>query len=135
VAVVFGVPFPRDFLIDISSTLVVKRECAARNKVKFAAATLQGRALTWWNTQVATLGLAVTNGKSWDDLKKMMLEEFCPEEEISRMEDELRHLRSKDHDIAAYTNQFNELILLCLDVVPSTKKKIGQYIKGLPSYI
>ncbi|GKG14028.1 hypothetical protein Tco_0350988 [Tanacetum coccineum] len=26
-------------------------------KVKFAAATLQGRALTWWNSQVATMGL------------------------------------------------------------------------------
>nr|GFD52752.1 putative reverse transcriptase domain-containing protein [Tanacetum cinerariifolium] len=24
-------------------------ECAGRNKVKFVAATLQGRALTWWN--------------------------------------------------------------------------------------
>ncbi|GKF86191.1 putative reverse transcriptase domain-containing protein [Tanacetum coccineum] len=60
----------------------------------------------------------------------MMLEEFCPEEEISRMEDELRHLRLKDNDIAAYTNRFNELVLLCPDVVPSTKKKIGLYIKG-----
>ncbi|GJV05996.1 hypothetical protein Tco_1343652 [Tanacetum coccineum] len=44
-------------------------ECAERNKVKFAAATLQGRALTWWNTQVATLGLAEANGKSWDDMQ------------------------------------------------------------------
>nr|GEX56098.1 putative reverse transcriptase domain-containing protein [Tanacetum cinerariifolium] len=26
-------------------------------------------------------------------------------------------------------------VLLCPDVVPTTKKKIGQYIKGLPSYI
>ncbi|GKB54938.1 putative reverse transcriptase domain-containing protein [Tanacetum coccineum] len=87
----------------IESTFGIS-ECAERNKVKFAAATLQGRALTWWNTQVATLSLVVANGQSWDDLKKIMLEEFCPEEEISRMEDELRHLRLKDHDIAAYTN-------------------------------
>ncbi|GJW60368.1 putative reverse transcriptase domain-containing protein [Tanacetum coccineum] len=42
--------------------------------------------------QVATLGLAEANGKSLDDMKKMMLEELCPEEEISRMEDELRNL-------------------------------------------
>ncbi|GJW71630.1 putative reverse transcriptase domain-containing protein [Tanacetum coccineum] len=62
-------------------------------------------------------------------------EELCPKEEISRMEDELRYLRLKDHDIAAYTNRFNELVLLCPDVVPTTKKKISQYIKGLPSYI
>ncbi|GJW84949.1 putative reverse transcriptase domain-containing protein [Tanacetum coccineum] len=46
------------------------------------------------------------------------------------MEDELRNLRLRDHDIAAYTNRFNELVLLCPDVVPSTKKKISQYIKG-----
>ncbi|GKC40535.1 putative reverse transcriptase domain-containing protein [Tanacetum coccineum] len=64
-------------------------------------------------TQVATLDLAKANGKSWDDMKKIMLEEFCPEEEISRMEDELRNLRLRDHDIAAYTNRFNELVLLC----------------------
>ncbi|GJR57334.1 putative reverse transcriptase domain-containing protein [Tanacetum coccineum] len=118
----------------IESTFGIS-ECAERSKVKFAAATLQGRALTWWNTQVATLGLAEANGKSWDDIKKIMLEEFCPEEEISRMEDELRNLRLRDHDIAAYTNRFNELVLLCLEVVPSIKKKISQYIKGLPSYI
>nr|GEV92176.1 hypothetical protein [Tanacetum cinerariifolium] len=62
-------------------------------------------------------------------------EELCPKEEISRMDDELRHLRLKDNDIAAYTNRFNKLVLLCPDVVPFTKKKIGQYIKGLLSYI
>ncbi|GKF71867.1 putative reverse transcriptase domain-containing protein, partial [Tanacetum coccineum] len=70
-----------------------------------------------------------------DDTIKMMLKEFCPEEEISRMEDELRNLRLRDHDIAAYTNRFNELVLLCPEVVPSIKKKISQYIKGLPSYL
>ncbi|GJR31352.1 putative reverse transcriptase domain-containing protein [Tanacetum coccineum] len=77
-------------------------ECAESNKVKFAAATLQGRALTWWNTQVATLGLAEANGKSWDDMKKMMLEEFCPEEEISRMEDELRNLSQYIKGLPSY---------------------------------
>ncbi|GJY81883.1 hypothetical protein Tco_0494634 [Tanacetum coccineum] len=49
-------------------------ECAERNKVKFDAATLQGRVLTWWNSQVATLGLEVANAKSWNDMKIMMRE-------------------------------------------------------------
>nr|GFB72554.1 putative zinc finger, CCHC-type, retrotransposon Gag domain protein [Tanacetum cinerariifolium] len=31
-------------------------ECVEGKKVKFATATLHGRALTWWNSQVATLG-------------------------------------------------------------------------------
>ncbi|GJX15914.1 putative reverse transcriptase domain-containing protein [Tanacetum coccineum] len=32
-------------------------------------------------------------------------EEFCPEEEISRMEDEMRNLRLKDHDIAGWNER------------------------------
>ncbi|GJV13582.1 putative reverse transcriptase domain-containing protein [Tanacetum coccineum] len=110
-------------------------ECAERNKVKFAAATLQGRALTWWNSQVATLGLEVVNAKSWNDMKIMMREEFCPPEEIQRMEVELWNLRVKDSNIAAYTQRFNELVLLCPEMVPSEKKKVEAYIRGLPENI
>nr|GFB50536.1 putative reverse transcriptase domain-containing protein [Tanacetum cinerariifolium] len=78
-------------------------DCAERNKVKFAAATLQGRSLTWWNSQVATLGLNVATGKPWGDMKKMMMEEFRLNEEVQRMEDELRSLKLRDTNIAAYT--------------------------------
>nr|GEW89971.1 putative reverse transcriptase domain-containing protein [Tanacetum cinerariifolium] len=81
-------------------------DCAERNKVKFAAATLQGRALTWWNSQVATLGLNVAIGKSWGDMKKMMLEEFFSDEE-----------------------RFHELVLLCPEAVPTKKKKVEAYIE------
>nr|GFB24174.1 hypothetical protein [Tanacetum cinerariifolium] len=66
-------------------------ECAEVRKVKFATATLHGRALTWWDSQVATL--------------------------------------------AAYTERFNELALLCPDAVPNEKKKVELYIKGLPEII
>nr|GEW45562.1 hypothetical protein [Tanacetum cinerariifolium] len=110
-------------------------DCAKRNKVKFAAATLQGRALTWWNSQVATLGHNVAIGKSWGDMKKMMLEEFCSDEEVQRMEDELRSLNLRDTNIAAYTQRFHELVLLCLEAVPTEKKKVEAYIKGLPENI
>nr|GEW68726.1 putative reverse transcriptase domain-containing protein [Tanacetum cinerariifolium] len=110
-------------------------DCAERNKVKFAAATLQGRALTWWNSQVATLRLNVAIGKSWGDMKKMMLEEFYPDEEVHRMEDELRSLKLRDTNIAAYTQRFNELVLLCPEAVPTEKKMVEAYIKGLPKNI
>ncbi|GKA84358.1 putative reverse transcriptase domain-containing protein [Tanacetum coccineum] len=109
--------------------------CAERRKVKFATATLHGRALTWWNSQVATLGLEVANGKPWTEVKQMMTDEFCPTEEVQRLEDELRHLKLRDMNIAAYTERFNELALLCPDVVPNEKKKVELYIKGLPEII
>ncbi|GJU85825.1 hypothetical protein Tco_1293371 [Tanacetum coccineum] len=34
-------------------------DCAEGKKVKFAAATLQGPALTWWNSKVETMGLTL----------------------------------------------------------------------------
>nr|GFB28246.1 hypothetical protein [Tanacetum cinerariifolium] len=82
-------------------------DCAERNKVEFAAATLQGRVLTWWNSQVATLGLDVAIGKSWGDIKKMMLEDFYPDEEAQRMEDKLRSLKLRDTDMCLNTHIFN----------------------------
>ncbi|GKF81601.1 hypothetical protein Tco_0240203 [Tanacetum coccineum] len=61
-------------------------ECAEARKVKFAAATLQGR-----------------------EMKRLMTEEFCLIEEIQRMEHELWNLKVKDFDISAYTKRFHEL--------------------------
>ncbi|GJS75413.1 putative reverse transcriptase domain-containing protein [Tanacetum coccineum] len=69
------------------------------------------------------------------EVKKIMTEEFCPNEEIQRMEDELRNLKLRDTNIVAYTQRFNELVLLCPDVVPTEKKKVEAYIKGLPENI
>nr|GEW75431.1 ribonuclease H-like domain-containing protein [Tanacetum cinerariifolium] len=80
-------------------------------------------------------GLNVAIGKSWGDMKKMMLEEFCLDEEIQRMEDELRSLKLRDTNIAAYTQRFHELVLLCPKAVPTKKKKVEVYIKGLPKNI
>ncbi|GJY83152.1 hypothetical protein Tco_0496528 [Tanacetum coccineum] len=36
-------------------------ECAEGKKVKFDATTLEGPALTWWNSMIATLGLETVN--------------------------------------------------------------------------
>ncbi|GJR64549.1 putative reverse transcriptase domain-containing protein [Tanacetum coccineum] len=68
-------------------------KCIEANKVVFAAATFQDRALTWWNSQVATSGMEVVTRKTWAKMKVMMTEEFCPPEEIQRMENELWNLR------------------------------------------
>nr|GEX15152.1 hypothetical protein [Tanacetum cinerariifolium] len=65
----------------------------------------------------------------------MMKEEFCPPEEIQRMEVKLWKLRVKDSNIVAYTQRFNELVLLCPEAVSSERKKVKAYIRGLPEII
>ncbi|GJS24763.1 putative reverse transcriptase domain-containing protein [Tanacetum coccineum] len=102
-------------------------ECAEARKVKFVAATLQGRALTWWNSQVATRGLEAANQIGWTEMRKLMTEEFCPIEEIQRMEHEIWNLKVKGFDITAYTKRFHELVQLCPEMVPSERKKIEAY--------
>ncbi|GJU96827.1 putative reverse transcriptase domain-containing protein [Tanacetum coccineum] len=93
------------------------------------------RALTWWNSQVATRGLEATNQIGWTKMKRVMTEEFCPIEEIQRMEHELWNLKVKDFDISAYTQRFHELVQLCPEMVLTERKKIEAYIRGLTDNI
>ncbi|GJZ60855.1 putative reverse transcriptase domain-containing protein, partial [Tanacetum coccineum] len=80
-------------------------ECAEGKKVKFAAAILQGIALTWWNSKVATMGLEVVNQIPWNEMKQLMTVEFCPSEEVQRMKHELWNLKVKEYNIVAYTQR------------------------------
>nr|GEY13813.1 hypothetical protein [Tanacetum cinerariifolium] len=93
------------------------------------------RALTWWNSQAATLGMEAVIRKTWVEMKVMMTEEFCPLEEIQRMECDRWNLRVKEMDISSYTTRFNELMLLCPRMVPTEQKKVKAYIRGLSETI
>ncbi|GJW14938.1 hypothetical protein Tco_0019071 [Tanacetum coccineum] len=82
-------------------------ECAEARKVKFGAATLQGRALTWWNLPMV----------------------------LATMDKQLQIRSVKEFDITAYTKRFHELVQLCPEMVPSERKKIEAYIRGLTNNI
>ncbi|GJS78191.1 hypothetical protein Tco_0728072 [Tanacetum coccineum] len=64
-------------------------KCAEDDKVKFAMCTFEGRALTWWNRNVQTLGLANANQIPWSNVKAMMTTEYCPATEAINMAREL----------------------------------------------
>ncbi|GJR91198.1 putative reverse transcriptase domain-containing protein [Tanacetum coccineum] len=75
------------------------------------------------------------NRTSWTEMRKLMTEEFCPREEVQRMEHELWNLKVKDYNIAAYTHHFNELALLCPWMVEPESVKVEAYIRGLSKNI
>ena len=68
---------------------------------------------------------------SWDDLKELMLAEYCPRCEMRKLEQELWILKMKGSDIAAYTARFSDLTLLSPGLVTSESKKVERYIWGL----
>nr|GFB69674.1 hypothetical protein [Tanacetum cinerariifolium] len=74
---------------EITESVFGISECAEGKKVRFAAATLHGPALSWWNAKVATMGLENMNQMPWTEMKQLMTVEFCPIEEIQIMEHEL----------------------------------------------
>ncbi|GJW81282.1 putative reverse transcriptase domain-containing protein [Tanacetum coccineum] len=84
-------------------------ECTEGKKVKFAAATLEGLALTWWKTKVATMD--TTYGAR------------------------VMNLRIKEYDVVAYTQRFNELALMFPRMVEPERVKVDAYIRGLTDNI
>ncbi|GJV78130.1 putative reverse transcriptase domain-containing protein [Tanacetum coccineum] len=110
-------------------------KCAEDEKEKFVMCTFEGRALTWWNKNVQTLGLANANQIPWSNVKAMMTTEYYPEIEIQRMEQELWTLTLKGDDIEAYSNRFHELVLMCPEMVSIKSNKIEKYIRGFPERI
>ncbi|GJV88701.1 reverse transcriptase domain-containing protein [Tanacetum coccineum] len=66
--------------------------CAIENQVKFATCTLLAAALTWWNGQFRTLG-PDAYAMTWEVLKKKMMDKYCPQGEIKKLENDLWNLK------------------------------------------
>nr|GEV11797.1 putative reverse transcriptase domain-containing protein [Tanacetum cinerariifolium] len=91
-------------------------------------------ALTWWNSQIRTLG-PKAYAMTWEVLKKKMTDKYCPQGELKKLEIELWNLKVKGNDVPTYINRFQELTLLCTKFVANENEKIDKYISGLPDSI
>ncbi|GJS89868.1 putative reverse transcriptase domain-containing protein [Tanacetum coccineum] len=94
--------------------------CGDNQKVKYIAGSFVGKALTWWNSQIHTLGREVAIGMSWDNFKVLMREEFCPSNEMQKLETELWNHTMVGVGHVAYTNRFHELARLVPHLIAST---------------
>ncbi|GJY17023.1 putative reverse transcriptase domain-containing protein [Tanacetum coccineum] len=109
--------------------------CPEVYQVKYATYTLLDSALTWCNSHKRTIGVDAAFAMTWRDLMKLMTEVYCPRSEIQKMETELWNLTVKNNDLAAYTQRFQELTLLCTRMVPGEEDRIERYVGGLPNNI
>ncbi|GJZ05280.1 putative reverse transcriptase domain-containing protein [Tanacetum coccineum] len=100
-------------------------------QVKYATCTLLNSALTWWNSHKRTIGAGAAFTMSWRELMKLMAEVYCPRNEIQKMESELWNLTVKNNDLAAYTQKFQELTMMCTKMVPEEEDQVEKFIRGL----
>nr|GEV09794.1 hypothetical protein [Tanacetum cinerariifolium] len=92
-------------------------------------------ALTWWNSHKRTIGVDAVHAMKWVGLIKLMTEVYCPRNEIQKMETELWNLTVKGNELTAYTQRFQELILLYTRMVPDEEDRVERFIKGLSDNI
>nr|GFC01488.1 reverse transcriptase domain-containing protein [Tanacetum cinerariifolium] len=103
--------------------------CAMENQVKFATCTLLDATLTWWNSQIRTLGPDAYT-MTWSVPKKKMTNKYYPLEEVKKLKIELGNLKVRDNDIPAYTKRFQELALICTKFVSNETEKVDKYISA-----
>ncbi|GJW77041.1 hypothetical protein Tco_0138723 [Tanacetum coccineum] len=80
--------------------------CAEENKVTFSTCTLTDDALSWWNSYAQPIGIDQANQITWTELKRLLT-----------------------------NKRFQELAVLCPNMVPNTEKLMEVFISGLPKSI
>ncbi|KAI3694693.1 hypothetical protein L1987_77662 [Smallanthus sonchifolius] len=71
----------------------------------------------------------------WDEFKRLMTKEFCPRNEMKKLEAEFWDLTQDSGESLAYTTRFHELRLLVPHMVTPLTRGIKKYIGGLPMKI
>ncbi|GJW24181.1 reverse transcriptase domain-containing protein [Tanacetum coccineum] len=67
--------------------------------------------------------------------KENGLTNYCPRNEIKKLEAELWNLKVKGTDVTGYNQRFQELALLCVRMFPEESDKVERYVGGLPNMI
>ncbi|GJW12192.1 putative reverse transcriptase domain-containing protein [Tanacetum coccineum] len=109
--------------------------CTVACQVKFTTCTLQGNALTWWNSHVKTTTPEAAHAMPWRTLKKMMTDKYCPRGEIKKLEFEMWNLKVKGTDVVTYSQRFQELALMCDRMFLEEIDQVEKYVGGLPDTI
>nr|GEU51784.1 reverse transcriptase domain-containing protein [Tanacetum cinerariifolium] len=109
--------------------------CPKKYQVKYATYTLLNSALTWWNSHKRTIGTGDAFSMSRSELMKLMDEVYCIRNEIQKIKSELWNLTMKNNNLAAYTQRFQELSMLCTKMVLEEEDRVKKFIGGLPDNI
>nr|GEU54615.1 reverse transcriptase domain-containing protein [Tanacetum cinerariifolium] len=67
--------------------------------------------------------------------KKKLTDKYYPKGEIKKLEIELWNLKVRGNDVAAYTQRFQEIALMCTKFLADEIAKVDKYISGLPNNI
>ncbi|GKA06013.1 putative reverse transcriptase domain-containing protein [Tanacetum coccineum] len=76
-------------------------------------------------------GWAASIAQSWDDFKKLLMEEYCVDDEVQKLELEFWNHKMVGSDIDGYTARFHELARLVPHMVTPESQRVNRYIRSL----
>ncbi|GJU87248.1 reverse transcriptase domain-containing protein [Tanacetum coccineum] len=117
--------------IEKMESVIDNSGCTENQKVRYAASSFVNKALTWWNTQIQERGREAAIGMTWNDFKALLVEEFCPSNEMERLENEFWNHKMVGANHAAYTDRFHERAKLVPHLVTPESARIKRYVAGL----
>ncbi|GKE48925.1 putative reverse transcriptase domain-containing protein, partial [Tanacetum coccineum] len=103
--------------------------CTANQRVKYVASCFVNKALTCWNTQVQARGHEEAIGMSWNDFRALLIEEFCPSNEMEKLENEFWNLTMVGANHVAYNDKFHELAKLVPHMGNDKRKEMEESSK------
>ncbi|XP_022024052.1 uncharacterized protein LOC110924342 [Helianthus annuus] len=126
-------PGPLDITrwIEKMESVMAINGCAADQRVMYASCSFLDEALSWWNSQVQILGEDAAYGLTWNELKEMLLKEYCLRSEIQKIETDFWNLTMEGLNARAYTSRFNDFARLVPRMVTPEYVKVESYIWGL----
>ncbi|GJS69383.1 reverse transcriptase domain-containing protein [Tanacetum coccineum] len=116
----------------------VARECTYQDFMKCQPLNFKGTEgvvglIRWFEKMEIVFYISNYPEKSQvKELIKLMTEVYCPKNEIQKMETELWNLTVKNNDLAAYTQRFQELTMMCTKMVLEEEDRVEKFIGGLP---
>ncbi|GJW11252.1 reverse transcriptase domain-containing protein [Tanacetum coccineum] len=108
-----------------------RSNCTKENKVTFATGTLTDDALSWWNAYAQPIRIEQANRVTWTKLKMLLTNKYFPRTEVNKIKDEFYNLVVKGNDLKTYIRRFQELAVLCPNMVPNSEKLMKVFIKGI----
>ncbi|GKA71288.1 reverse transcriptase domain-containing protein, partial [Tanacetum coccineum] len=88
-----------------------------------------------WNSFAQPIGIKEAYKITWSKFKKLLIKKYYPQTEVKKMKDEFYNLTVKGNNLKTYVRRFQELAILCPNMVPNFEKLMEVFIGGLPRSI
>ncbi|KAI3828267.1 hypothetical protein L1987_02365 [Smallanthus sonchifolius] len=84
-------------------------ECRDDQKVKYATHSFVSEVLCWSKNLVIAMGEKAIDRMSWEELKILLIEEFCPDNEMDKLVRDFLRLEAGSMTHREYTTKFNTM--------------------------